>query len=222
MNKKVVILGAGLTGLNCARQLSGTLEYGIYEKENKAGGLCRTVAQDGFLFDFTGHLLHLRNPAIKSLVRSLLKDNLCLLHRNSWIYSHQIYTRYPFQSNTFGLPAPVVRECVLDFIEALIKIRTVQKQEAVFYDWVLQHFGRGIGRHFMFGYNEKLWTVPAKRLTTEWMGRYVPNPSLSEVITGALLDQTRRVGYNANFYYPQYKGIQALPDALSHNLPDMH
>ncbi|MDD5132199.1 MAG: FAD-dependent oxidoreductase [bacterium] len=222
MNKKVVILGAGLSGLNCARQLSGVLDYGLYEKENTAGGLCRTVSQDGFLFDYTGHLLHLKNPAIKTLVKSLLRENLCLLYRHSWIYSHQTYTRYPFQSNTHGLPASVIKECVLGFIKARIEERPGSKQEEGFYDWVLRNFGRGIGKHFMFGYNEKLWTVPAKKLTAEWLGKYVPKPTPDEVITGALLDQTRRVGYNASFYYPRYKGIQALPDALAHSLPELN
>jgi protoporphyrinogen oxidase len=222
MNKKVVILGAGLTGLNCARQLSGALDYGIYEKENQAGGLCRTVSQDGFLFDYTGHLLHLQQPATKKLVSSLLKNNLSSFNRNSWIYSHQAYTRYPFQANTYGLPAKVIKECVLGFIEAKMKTRPKPGRELGFYEWVLQHFGRGIGRHFMFGYNEKLWTVPAKSLTTEWLGQYVPDPSLAEVITGALSDQVSRVGYNAHFYYPEHHGIQSLVDALANKLPEIN
>jgi protoporphyrinogen oxidase len=222
MNKKVVILGAGLTGLNCARQLSGALDYGIYEKENSVGGLCRTVSQDGFLFDYTGHLLHLKKAETTTLVKSLLQGKLTSLNRNSWIYSHQTYTRYPFQANTYGLPGTVIKECVLGFIEAQIKTRPKHIRGSSFYSWVLQHFGKGIGKHFMFGYNEKLWTVPLKKLTTEWLDRYVPIPNLAEVITGALLDRTRRVGYNANFYYPKYNGIQALPDALARTLPEVH
>ncbi len=222
MNKQVVILGAGVTGLNCARLLSGSLEYGIYEKEKSIGGLCRTVSQDGFLFDYTGHLLHLKKPGAKKLVKSLLPGQLTAHHRNSWIYSHQTYTRYPFQANTYGLPEKVIKECVLGFIEARIKDWPKKDKEAGFYHWVLQHFGRGIAKHFMFSYNEKLWTIPVQELTTEWLGSYVPDPTLAEVVTGALLDQSRRIGYNASFYYPEYNGIQSLPDALAKKLKGIH
>ncbi|MBI5554958.1 MAG: FAD-dependent oxidoreductase [Elusimicrobia bacterium] len=222
MNKKVVILGAGLAGLSCARHLPQDLDYGIYEKETSVGGLCRTVAQDGFLFDYTGHLLHLRHQKITSLILSLLKNNLSRINRHSWIYSHQTYSRYPFQANTYGLPAAVIKECVLGFIEARLKDRYNKKDEPDFYSWVIKHFGAGIGRHFMFGYNEKLWTVPVKKLSAEWIGRYVPDPSLAEVITGAFLDQAGRVGYNANFWYPKHHGIQALPQALAGTLKNIN
>ncbi len=218
MNKKVVILGAGLSGLSCARHLPEALDYEVFEKETSVGGLCRTVVQDGFLFDYTGHLLHLRQPKIRSLILSLLKNNLSRINRNSWIYSHQTYSRYPFQANTYGLPAAVIKECVLGFIEARLKDYPDKNDAPDFYSWVIKHFGSGIGRHFMFGYNEKLWTVPARKLSTEWLGRYVPDPSLAEVITGALLDQTGRVGYNASFWYPKHHGIQALPQALAGTL----
>ncbi len=222
MNKKVVILGAGLSGLSCARHLPEAFDYGLYEKEDSVGGLCRTVAQDGFLFDYTGHLLHLRQQKIMSLVLSLLKNNLTRINRNSWIYSHQTYSRYPFQANTYGLPAAVIKECVLGFIEARLKDSLHEKDEPDFYSWVIKHFGAGIGKHFMFGYNEKLWTVPVKKLSAEWMSRYVPDPSMEEVITGALLDQSERVGYNANFWYPKHHGIQVLPQALAGTLKNIN
>ena len=52
-------------------------------------------------------------------------------------------------------------------------------------------------------------------MTTEWQGRFVPKPKVSEVLYGAVMDQTKAFGYNASFLYPQNGGIQALPNALS-------
>ena len=54
MSKPVVILGAGLSGLSCALHLGQKIGYGLYEKEKTVGGLCRSVSQDGFYFDYTG------------------------------------------------------------------------------------------------------------------------------------------------------------------------
>src|SRR5262245_11930257 len=104
----IVIVGAGLAGLSTAYHLSGT-PYRLYEREEQVGGLCRSYQKDGFTFDYTGHLLHFRQPEIKALVERLLAGKLQKHSRKSFIYSHKTYTEYPFQVNTYGLPAEVVR-----------------------------------------------------------------------------------------------------------------
>jgi len=34
----------------------------------------------------------------------------------------------------------------------------------------------------MFPYNEKLYTVPCEQLSPEWGGRFIPRPSLADVV----------------------------------------
>jgi protoporphyrinogen oxidase len=67
----------------------------------------------------------------------------------------------------------------------------------------------------MIPYNDKLWAVHPRFLTTEWLGRYVPPAPLEQVIEGALTDQTASVGYNAYFRYPRRGGIGTLVGALA-------
>src|SRR5512145_1145180 len=107
--RMIVIVGAGLAGLSTAYHLSG-IPYRLYEREQEVGGLCRSYRKDGFTFDYTGHLLHFRQPDIKALVERLLPGKLHTHRRKSFIYSHKTYTEYPFQVNTHGLPPEVVRE----------------------------------------------------------------------------------------------------------------
>ena len=114
----IAIVGAGLAGLSTAYHLSGP-SYRLYEREAEVGGLCRSYRKDGFTFDYTGHLLHFRQPDIKSLVDQLLAGKLQTHRRKSFIYSHRTYTEYPFQVNTHRLPPEVVRECLLGFIATL-------------------------------------------------------------------------------------------------------
>ena len=69
--------------------------------------------------NFTGHLLHLRDPAMQALSRQLLRpEQYRTLQRRSAVFSHGVYTRYPFQANTFGLPPEVAYECVSGFLAA--------------------------------------------------------------------------------------------------------
>src|SRR4051812_18982331 len=71
--KRIVIIGGGLAGLSAAYHLR-EYEPSVFEKETAVGGLCRSFTQDGFTFDCTGHLVHLRNQYTKDLVTHLLPD----------------------------------------------------------------------------------------------------------------------------------------------------
>ncbi len=218
----VLILGGGLAGLSTAYHLNKNsgLSALIVEKEKYPGGAASSIFRKGFTFDFTGHLLHLHDPYGKKLIQDLLKGNLREIKRSSWIYSHEVLTRYPFQANTYGLPDSVIDECLLGFLKTVHRpTKTARKTTQVsFKDWALRTFGDGICKHFLFPYNEKLWQRKLSTMTTEWQGRFVPAPKVSEVLYGALMDQTKAFGYNASFVYPRQGGIQSLPNALSQRL----
>jgi protoporphyrinogen oxidase len=221
---ELLIVGAGLAGLSAGYHAQQKdLEYELYEADAHIGGCCRTIERDGFHFDYSGHLLHLKDPYFQGLVRELLADNLNILDRNAVIYSHGAFTRYPFQANLFGLPAPIVKECLLEFVKAYYGNEDLPTSEyRTFRDWIVAKLGRGIGRHFMFPYNEKLWTVPTGEMTCDWLSEYVPKPNLEDVFSGAFEDQSKGFGYNASFWYPQRGGIQALCDALAARVSNIH
>lgn len=215
----VLILGGGLAGLSTAYHLNrfSNLSSVILEKEAQAGGVALSIEHKGFTFDMTGHLLHLHDPYGKKLISRFLKGNLLSHERNSWIYSKKVFTRYPFQANTYGLPNQVIDDCLLGFLKNIHFPTAAAKKKpskASFKDWALATFGEGICRHFLFPYNEKLWQRPLSMMTTEWQGRFVPAPKPSEVLYGALMDQTKSFGYNASFLYPKRGGIKALPNAF--------
>ena len=114
----ILILGAGLAGLSAAHHLDGR-ERRVFERADEVGGLCRSIREAGFTFDYTGHLLHLREPAIREQVLALLPGGWAHLSRSAWIHSHRTLTPYPFQANTAGLPLEVRLECLLGFIDTL-------------------------------------------------------------------------------------------------------
>jgi len=225
----IMIVGAGLAGLSTAYHL-GDLPYRVFEKEKEAGGLCRSYQKDGFTFDYTGHLLHFRQAEIKALVERLLNGRLAKHTRRSFIYSHGVYTEYPFQVNTYGLPPDVIRECLLGFIATLTPSPALppgtrcsfaatghgegREREQSFKDWIVENLGEGIARHFMVPFNEKLWQTPLEELTSEWVSWLVPKPDLKDVVNGALGIKDKAFGYNPSFLYPAKGGIELLPKAF--------
>lgn len=212
---KVVILGGGLTGISAALHLRQP--WMLFERERTLGGLAITREREGYRFDRTGHWLHLRDAAMKTLVAETLPDQMVQVERKARIFSHGATTLYPFQANLFGLPPDVVKECLLGVIEA--KLHPAGSAEPNnFEEYCLRHFGAGISKHFMIPYNERLWGVSPREITAAWCSRFVPLPNLEQVVAGAVGANAGALGYNASFMYPKQGGIQTFAAALAGRL----
>jgi len=217
--KKVVIIGGGLAGLSAGYHLLEQ-EPILFEKESVVGGLCRSFTQDGFTFDCTGHLIHLKNPYTKDLVTKLLPEAFNAHERLAAIHSKSVTTPYPFQANTYGLPPEVVKECVVGFIESMHVNGNGGPKN--FHDWVVRTFGAGIAKHFMLPYNEKFWKQDLRTITSDWVSWSIPKPTLEEVVNGALGLTNKGMGYNPKFIYPRNGGIDCLPQALARPIGRIH
>src|SRR5207302_2463140 len=126
-----------------------------------------------------------------------------------------------YQHNLHGLPARTVADCLIGFVQATAgetgrALRDRPLRNAA--EFILRHLGDGFARHFMFPYNEKLYTVPCEELSPEWGGRFIPRPDLRQVIDGAVGPAREDVGYNATFWYPRQGGIEALVRGIAADL----
>lgn len=209
-------MGGGLTGISTAMHLRSP--WVLFEREARLGGHARTDERDGYRFDKTGHWLHLRDPAVRGLVDRLLPDQMASVARKARIFSHGTITRYPFQANLHGLPADVIKECLLGAIEAELGrrgSRDAGADPADFEAYCLRHFGAGISRHFMIPYNERLWGVSPRDITAAWCSRFVPLPNLEQIVAGAVGAGPPELGYNVSFLYPKHGGIETFTRALA-------
>src|SRR5215208_220707 len=112
----VVVIGAGPTGLSAAYHMGR--DSVLLEQADRVGGWCRSIEDKGFTFDMAGHIMFSNDPYVHEMYQLLLGDNVHWQDREAWIYSKQVYTRYPFQGALYGLPPEVVKECVIGAIEA--------------------------------------------------------------------------------------------------------
>jgi len=112
----VVVVGAGPTGLSAAFHLGA--DALLLEQNDRVGGWCRSIEDGGFTFDYAGHIMFTNDPYVHELYRLLLGDNVHWQDREAWIYSHGVYTRYPFQGALHGLPPAVIAECIIGAIES--------------------------------------------------------------------------------------------------------
>jgi protoporphyrinogen oxidase len=184
----------------------------VFERLDHPGGHAITVEEQGYRFDRTGHLLHLRDPGMRRLALGWIKGGALEIERRSRVYSHGVYTRYPFQANTFGLPPEVAYACVTGFVRAhFARDKPAPKN---FEEFCRLHFGDAISDAFMIPYNEKLWGVHPREISAAWCARFVPLPRLEDGIAGAVGLNDRELGYNVRFTYPRL-GIGQLSAGLA-------
>lgn len=238
----ILVLGAGLAGLSTALHLDGA-PFRVVERESDPGGLARSVDAGGFLFDFTGHLLHLRSERVARLCDDLLGGDQVRLERSAWIHYRDALVEYPFQVNTAGLPVDVRVDCVKGFAESLLAENRLPPGElleprpedrlplsflnvkeprggyaASFKDWAIATFGPGFARHFFLAYNQKNFACDLATLSSDWVSWAIPKPTLDDVLRGALGHVAKEFGYNPRFRYPASGGIRRLPDAMARRL----
>lgn len=110
-----VVIGAGPTGLSAAYHLGANSL--LLEQNATVGGWCRSIEDHGFIFDYAGHIMFSNDPYVHRLYKMLLDDNVHWQDREAWVYSKNVYTRYPFQGALYGLPPEVAKECIIGAIE---------------------------------------------------------------------------------------------------------
>lgn len=212
----IVILGGGLAGLATAYFLRGR-PHVVLEAEQTVGGLCRSRAIGGFTFDYTGHLLHVRDPRSVALLDELWPGVFDIIERKAAIRMRGVTLPFPFQANLHGLPPEVVADCIVGAAEAAGQPIPTDPTTS-FHDWSMAVLGRGISEAFMFPYNGKLFRRDPAEMTADWVSWAIPRPSLAEVVRGALGIANRGMGYNATFRYPKRGGIEVVPQAFARRL----
>ena len=202
MSKRgTIILGAGLSGLGCARQLPGAT---IYEANGYAGGHAYSHAAGGFAFDEGAHICHSRDQGYLDMIYGSagrvhqIKTSKVLNRRNGdWL-------TYPVHNNLHEL-APRERILALgDFVKA--QINRGDKPPANYLEWCRLQYGEFLTKEFYERYTTKYWRTPMERLGTDWLsGRLLP-AQIERVLAGSVETQAESQAVFAQFHYPAEGG----------------
>src|SRR5262245_58562751 len=97
--RRIVVLGAGITGLTAAWELSRSFpgRVVLLEKEAAVGGLAATSStRDRFAFDIGSHRLHRNNhPEVDQFIADLCGPDLLERERRGQIFLLDRPLRYP-------------------------------------------------------------------------------------------------------------------------------
>ena len=205
-----LIVGAGITGLAFADWLAAD-DYLVIEAQIEAGGYCRTVRQDGFVWDYSGHFFHFRDPEVERYLVARMGDQAVrVVDKRARVHVEGSLVDFPFQKNIHQLPREAFIDCLVDLYfkdEAF----PPERPAGSFREMLYQKFGRGIAERMLVPYNEKLYACDLAELDVDAMGRFFPYADVPDIIRN--FRGGRDQSYNATFTYPQggaYQYVLAL------------
>src|SRR5450755_241679 len=222
-SKKIVIIGAGPTGLGAAYRLHelGYDNWVLYEKSDGVGGHATShVDQHGFVWDEGGHVIFSHYPYFDKLLDKVLGKEVHERIRESWIVQgDDSWVPYPFQSNLRYLPKEIQVSCLVGAAEAATNGGS--NQAGNFRDWILATFGEGIAEAFMFPYNSKVWTTPLERMSKGWIAERVAVVDFKRLLENVLYERDD-IGWgpNSKFRFPLRGGTGEIYRRMAQRFPD--
>jgi protoporphyrinogen oxidase len=222
MAKKIVIIGAGPTGLGAAYRLYelGYDNWVLYEKSDDVGGHATShVDKHGFVWDEGGHVIFSHYPYFDKLIDKVLGKEVHERIRESWIVKGKSWIPYPFQSNLRYLPKEVQVSCLLGAAKAAAN--GGGRDAANFRDWILATFGEGIAEAFMFPYNSKVWTTPLEQMSKSWIADRVAVMDFKRLLENVLYERDD-VGWgpNSKFKFPLHGGTGEIYRRIAKHFPE--
>jgi len=113
----VVIVGSNLSGIACARQLSGSR---VFEAKSYIGGHSASHAFAGFHFDEGAHISHTKDEDFLDRIGAKTRADVVDVPSRTANWDAGSWLPYPVQNHLHALPAQARIEALKDFVNAQI------------------------------------------------------------------------------------------------------
>ncbi len=219
--KHVVILGAGPAGLATGHELAcHGVQVTVLERNDFIGGLCRTVHEGGYKFDLGGHRWFTKNEHLNNWFRRLMGDEIVMVERISRIYYDGKYFNYPVEigdvvKNTSLL---TIAGAGLAFAAAAVRYGALNRPIENMEDAYTAQFGSTLYRMFFEQYTEKLWGLPCRELSADWVSQRSRGLNVWTVLQEALAARKASVkSLVEEFMYPR-DGYMRIPERMAEDI----
>lgn len=176
-NKKIVVLGGGISGLTVAWRLQELgFQAEVCEYQGFVGGLAGTVRpEDGrYCLDFGPHFFITQKQEIVERITDLLEDDIVSFQRSAQLYIQGRFLDYPLSAKNvlLNFPLPDAIASIGTFawaqIKSVVRYLINSDNEMVnFGDWATANFGSHLTRIFFRPYTEGFWKIPCENLAPE-------------------------------------------------------
>lgn len=212
----IAVLGTGMAGLGAGYALeSSGVPFVCYDKNDYFGGHTRSLSyREGFVFDEGGHISFTKDEHVKRILAENVSgayEEKKLKIDNYW-KGHRI--THPPQCHLRGLPTDLIVDVIKDFVSARQEQSNPQSART-YAQWLHTTYGKTFADTFPMVYGEKYHTTTMDRLTTDWIGPRMYQPTLDEILRGALPGTEADVHYVDSFRYPTHGGFESYLKPLA-------
>src|SRR5262249_21050377 len=223
---RIVIVGAGPTGLGAAQKLHelGDHKFVLFEKECHAGGLASSFLDaEGFTLDIGGHVQFSHYAYFDNLMDRLLGGEWLHHERQAWVWMRERFIPYPFQNNIRHLPAVELRDCLRGLIGCVrngANGSAPAAGPANFGEWIQQRFGEVVWRSLSMPDNFKACAYPPFDLAFYWIGERLAQIALERIVLN-ISEGRDDVSWGPNnlFRFPERGGTGEIWRRLAAGLP---
>ncbi len=216
-----VIFGGGPCGLTAAWDLANAgVDVTVIERDRAPGGLCKTTRRDGYQFDLGGHRFISADQLLINDISSLLGDRLLTRERKSIIrfagrqYDYPINLVDAFTKSSL----PDTARFAAGYFASSIGFTKSSAPADSFEAWVDNRFGKPLADYFFKPYTEKLWGIPAARLSSDWAAQRISTPDLKQAIIKSIgLTGSKPRSYASKYHYPE-GGIGQIFEAMAQDI----
>lgn len=210
----IAVLGTGMAGLGAGYALeSASVPFACYDQNSYIGGHTRSFRYDGgFVFDEGGHISFSKNERIRDLLASNVSGRYEQVEAKIDNYWHGHRIVHPVQCNLRGLPPELIVNVVKDFVAARQMPAPAQPTYA---QWLHHVYGKTFAETFPMVYGRKYHTTTMDQLTTDWIGPRMYQPTLDEMVHGAIASHAASKHYVGAFRYPSFGGFVSYLEPIA-------
>ncbi|MEJ2006734.1 MAG: FAD-dependent oxidoreductase [Acidobacteriota bacterium] len=218
MNSKVIVLGAGMTGLG-----AGMSGLPIFEAAETPGGICSSyymrpgdgeryssAPADGECYRFEvggGHWIFGGDPVVHRLIRSIAGVRSYARKSSVWLPQKDLLVPYPIQNHLGCLSPELAARSLREIVEASTAPRDIRTMG----DWLRTIFGQTLCDLFFLPFHNLYTAGLYEKIAPQ--DTYKSPVNLDHVIQGTFRSSPA-VGYNTTFIYPE-EGLNVLAQRMA-------
>ena len=213
----LTILGGGPAGLGLAfyAHRAGR-SFTLYERSNALGGMCRTLTHGGHRYDTGAHRFHDRDKEVTGDLRALMGAQLVPVRAPSAVWTRGRFVNFP-PTPLNAMSSHGVRGAFRILFE-LLQARLRPRAAVSFEDFACNRFGPTLARGLLLNYCEKLWGLPAARLSPDIATRRLHGMTVRSLLVELFLPSRKTAHIDGEFLYPR-RGYGEIAERLAAALP---
>lgn len=212
--KRVVVLGAGMTGLSAAYRLSPNREFEVHviDKEADAGGVCRSFTEGKFILDHGPHKFYSLVEGVTEEMCRIMGDDFLVRDKKQSLYMNDRYFTFPLRMGEMLTRFPLAKSTKI-LLSYIAQVAQVHKEPNTYEEFIVQRFGRGLYGQIFEPMARKIFGPP-DTLDRKLAEVRISSPGLLSVVKQILFpSKIDRTLSAPTFHYPKY-GYGMIPKRL--------